>query len=158
MTSARSAARRQPSDCDRRAGTGQRPRRVGEQVRHLLAELLRAGGCRDPALRQASITVTEVRISPDLRNATAYVMPLGGANAAEILAGLKRGTPFLRGHLARELPLRRAPNLSFALDETFERADRISTLLARPEVVRDLRSEAAGHPKAAGGENDDDAG
>lgn len=133
-------------------GASQRQRRVGEELRHVLAKLLRDGACRDPGLRLASITVTEVRVSPDLRNATAYVMPLAGANAAEVVAGLKRGTPFLRARLARELPLRYAPNLAFALDDTFDQADRISTLLARPEVARDL------HPQTAGAENDDDAG
>jgi len=144
--------RRSPGGGEPDRGAGQRQRRVGEEVRHALSRILRDGGCRDPALSEASITVTEVRISPDLRNATAYVMPLAGANAAEIVAGLKRGTPFLRALIARDLPLRYAPNLSFALDETFERADRISALLARPEVARDLR------PQTAGGENDDDAG
>ncbi|MGH7029311.1 MAG: 30S ribosome-binding factor RbfA [Stellaceae bacterium] len=137
-------------DADR--GAGQRQRRVGEQLRHALAQILRDGGCRDPALRQASITVTEVRVSPDLRNATAYVMPLGGANAGDVIAGLRRGAPFLRAQLARDLPLRYMPNLAFALDDTFEQADRISTLLARPEVARDL------HPQTAGAENDADAG
>ena len=133
-------------------GAGQRQRRVGEEVRHALAQMLRGGGCRDPALHDASITVSEVRISPDLRNATAYVMPLGGANAAEVIAGLKRSTPFLRAHLARDLPLRHAPNLAFALDEPFDQAHRISTLLGRPEVERDL------HPHTDGDKNEDDAG
>jgi ribosome-binding factor A len=144
--------RRSPAGSEPDRGAGQRQRRVGEQVRHALSRLLRDGGCRDPVLRDASITVTEVRISPDLRNATAYVMPLGGANAADIAAGLKRSTPFLRALVARDLPLRYAPNLIFALDETFDRADRISALLARPEVERDL------HPQTAEGENDDDVG
>src|SRR3984893_18984531 len=88
---------------------GQRQLRVGEELRHLLAELLRPGELRDPALREANIAVTEVRISPDLRNATAFVMPLGGANATEILAGLKRSSPFLRRLVAREVQLRYAP-------------------------------------------------
>jgi ribosome-binding factor A len=114
------------------------------QLRHLLAQLLRDGSCRDPALQQASITVSEVRISPDLRNATAYVMPLGGANVGDVLAGLKRGAPFLRSRLAHELSLRYAPDLVFALDETFDQADRISSLLARPEVARDLQAQTAG--------------
>jgi ribosome-binding factor A len=147
---------------DRRIGAGQRPRRVAEQIRHVLAQLLRSGGCRDPALRQASITVTEIRISPDLRNATAYVMPLGGANADDVLAGLRRGAPFLRAQLARELPLRHVPSLVFALDETFDQAARISTLLAQPEVARDLQTQAARGADERGeterGETDDDAG
>ncbi len=142
---------RSPS-ADAGRGTSQRQRRVGEELRHALARILRDGGCRDPLLHDASITVSEVRISPDLRNATVYVMPLGGANAGEILAGLRRGTPFLRARVAGGLRLRNAPNLVFALDDTFDQADRISTLLARPEVGRDL------HPQAAEGESRDDVG
>src|ERR671925_1842506 len=88
-----------------RAAT-QRQLRVGEELRHLLAELLRPGELRDPALHEANITVTEVRLSPDLRNATAFVMPLGGANADEVVSALKRCAPFLKGLLAREVPLR----------------------------------------------------
>ena len=132
-------------------GTAQRHRRVGEELRHLLSEILRSGVCRDPALREANITVTEVRPSPDLRNASVYVMPLGGANAAEIVTGLKRSTPFLRSLIAREISLRYVPALVFELDTTFDQADRISALLMLPEVERDL------HPQAADGANDDDA-
>src|SRR6266704_1233259 len=91
-------------------GTGQRQLRVGEELRHVLSKILRQGECRDPVLWDASIAVTEVRLTPDLRNATAYVMPLAGANAAEILAGLKRSAGFLKRLVARELPLRHAPN------------------------------------------------
>ena len=104
----------------------------------MLAQILRDGGYRDPALRGANITVTEVRISPDLRNATVYVMPLAGANAGEVVAGLRRGAAFLRGLVARDLTLRHVPNLVFALDQTFDQADRISALLASPAVDRDL--------------------
>src|SRR3982751_5154583 len=78
----------------------QRQLRVGEELRHRLAELLRAGGLGAPALHDANVTVTEVRLSPDLRNATAFVMPLGGANAEEIIAGLRRSAPFLKSRLA----------------------------------------------------------
>jgi ribosome-binding factor A len=136
------------TDADR--GAGQRQRRVGEEVRHALSQILRDGVCRDPLLQEASITVSEVRISPDLRNATVYVMPLGGARAGEILTGLKRSAPFLRALVAGGLRLRYAPSLSFALDASFDQAHRISTLLARPEVERDLH--------AAEGEEPDDAG
>jgi ribosome-binding factor A len=127
----------------------QRQLRVGEEIRHLLAQLVRPGELRDPALREANITVTEVRLSPDLRNATAFVMPLAGANAAEIMAGLKRSAPFLKARLAGELDLRYVPNLAFALDNAFESAERIATLLASPAVERDL------HPDP---ENDDEPG
>ncbi len=120
----------------------QRQLRVGEAIRHLLAQLLRPGELRDPALRDANITVTEVRLSPDLRNATAYVMPLGGANASPIMEGLGRSAPFLKARLARELDLRYVPNLAFALDKAFESAERIAALLASPAVERDLRPDA----------------
>ena len=80
-------------------------------------------------------------MSPDLRNATAFVMPLAGANAAEVLAGLKRSAGFLKGLVAREVALRNTPNLLFALDQTFDHAERISALLARPEVARDLQAQ-----------------
>ena len=112
--------------------------------------ILRDGECRDPVLENASITVTEVRMSPDLRNATAFVMPLAGANATEVVAGLERSAAFLKGLVAREVPLRNTPNLVFALDDSFDRADRISALLARPEVARDLQ------PQAAAEDRDDD--
>jgi ribosome-binding factor A len=126
---------------DHASGTrvpGQRQLRVGEELRHLLAELLRPGELRDPALREANITVTEVRLSPDLRNATAFVMPLGGANAEEIMAGLRRSAPFLKNRLARMIELRHMPNIAFALDDAFESAARISALLSSPAVERDL--------------------
>src|SRR5271166_1074316 len=113
----------------------QRGLRVGEELRHALAGILREGECRDPALENASITVTEVRMSPDLRSATAFVMPLPGTNAAEVLAGLGRCATFLKGRVVREMRLRNTPNLVFALDESFDRAARISALLARPEVA-----------------------
>jgi ribosome-binding factor A len=122
----------------RRSGDSQRQLRVAEELRHALAKIFQQGECRDPALRDTSIAVTEVRMSPDLRNATAFVVPLGGENAPAIIAGLRRSAAFLRRLVAREVPLRYAPRLGFALDGAFAQADRISALLARPEVVRDL--------------------
>jgi ribosome-binding factor A len=116
----------------------QRQLRVGEELRHALAQLLRPGELRDPALRDANITVVEVRVSPDLRNATAFVMPLAGQKADEIMAGLKRSAVFLKGQVARMVELRQVPNIVFALDDAFENAARIAALLARPEVERDL--------------------
>jgi ribosome-binding factor A len=116
----------------------QRQLRVGEELRHALAQLLRPGELRDPALRDATITVTEVRVSPDLKNATAFVMPLAGSNADEIMAGLKRGAVFLKGCIARSVELRQVPNLVFAIDSAFDNAARITALLQRPEVERDL--------------------
>jgi ribosome-binding factor A len=119
----------------------QRQLRVGEELRHLLAQMLRPGELRDPALRDANITVTEVRISPDLRNATAFVMPLAGANVDDIMAGLKRSAPFLKARIAKMIELRQVPNLAFAFDDAFDNAAHIAALLARPEVERDLHPE-----------------
>jgi ribosome-binding factor A len=116
----------------------QRQLRVGEALRHALSAILRDGECRDSALTDASITVTEVRISPDLREASVFVTPLAGANAPAALAGLERCRGFLRGRLARDVPLRFAPRLAFALDASFDAAARIGRLLASPEVARDL--------------------
>src|SRR5437870_9679711 len=118
----------------------QRQLRVGEELRHVLAQLLRPGELRDPALRDASVTVTEVRVSPDLRNATAFVMPFAGANADQVMAGLKRSAVFLKGRVARMVELRQVPNIVFALDDAFDNAARIAALLARPEVERDLHA------------------
>src|ERR1700730_2108395 len=130
--------RRDPEHNSGARAPGQRQLRVGEELRHLLAELLRPGELRDPALREANITVTEVRLSPDLRNATAFVMPLGGANAEEIMAGLRRSAPFLKNRLARKIELRHMPNIAFAFDKAFDSAAWISALLASPAVERDL--------------------
>jgi len=120
---------------------GQRQLRVGEALRHALAQMLRPGELRDPALHDATITVTEVRLSPDLKNATVFVMPLAGANTGDILAGLGRSAPYLRGRLGRSVELRYTPNLVFALDRAFDSAERIAALLASPDVERDLHSD-----------------
>jgi len=122
-------------------GPNQRQLRVGEELRHALAKILREGESREPALENASITVTEVRMNSDLRNATAFVVPLAGANTTEVISALQRCAAFLRGLLAREVPLRYAPNLTFALDRSFDEAERIHQLLARPEVARDLQPQ-----------------
>jgi len=141
-------ARRLDHDHSRRAGApSQRQSRVGEELRHSLAHLLRPGELRDPALREANITVTEVRVSPDLKNATAFVMPLAGSNSDEVMAGLKRSAPFLRARLARMVELRQAPNIAFAFDTAFDTAARIAALLHAPEVERDL------HPPPEGDDN-----
>ncbi len=119
-------------------GPTQRQLRVGEEMRHALARIFERGELRDPALHEAPLTVTEVRVAPDLKRATAYVMPLGGRNAAEIMAGLKRGAGHLRRLVAQEVKLRVAPQISFALDQSFDEASRIDALLRRDDVVRDL--------------------
>ncbi len=116
----------------------QRQLRVGEEMRHALAAILREGHFRDPDLAGASITVTEVRVSPDLKAATAFVMPLAGEGRETVLAALKRAAPYLRARLAEHLSLRSAATLSFQLDTAFDTAERIEGLLHRPEVARDL--------------------
>ena len=143
MAKKRRGRQRSPVGAGGEERTSQRQLRVGEELRHALARLLRDGECRDTVLENASITVTEVRISPDLRNATAFVMPLAGTRAPEVVASLERSATFLKGLVAREVQLRNTPNLVFALDDSFDRAARISTLLMRPEVARDLRPLAA---------------
>ncbi len=116
----------------------QRQLRVGEELRHLLSDTLRQGGLRDPVLSTTSITVTEVRTSPDLKNATAFVMPLGGKASPEVLAALKRAAPYLRREIGKKLQLRYIPNLSFQADYSFDEAERIGRALQDPSVARDL--------------------
>jgi ribosome-binding factor A len=112
--------------------------RVGETLRHALAEAIARGEVRDAEVRDVPITVTEVQMSPDLREATAFVIPLGGENAAAVLEGLQRSAPGLRAQLARAVKLRYAPALSFELDRTFENASHIESLLQQPKVAADL--------------------
>jgi ribosome-binding factor A len=116
----------------------QRPLRVGEELRHALARIFARGELRDPDLVEATLTVTEVRVAPDLKRAIAYIMPLAGARQAETLAALRRSAPFLRRLLAREVKLRHAPDIAFALDTAFAHATRIDAALRQPEVQRDL--------------------
>ncbi|MGE0256366.1 MAG: 30S ribosome-binding factor RbfA [Alphaproteobacteria bacterium] len=108
----------------------QRALRVGEAIRHALAELMLRGGFRDPELAGASITVTEVRMSPDLRNATAFVMPLGGGDGAATVAALNRAAGYVRGEVGRAVRLRFAPDIAFRLDASFDAAARIDRLIA----------------------------
>jgi len=119
-------------------GPSQRALRVGEAVRHALAELLARGDVHDPVLEGHLITVPEVRMSPDLRLATAYVMPLGGRDAPAVIAALERNKRFLRGAIARTVNLKFAPDIRFRIDERFEEAERIEKLLRSPAVKRDL--------------------
>lgn len=109
----------------------QRVLRVGEALRHALAEVLTRGDLREPLLAGVSITVTEVRVTPDLRNAIAFVLPLAGRDAEDVLKGLGRSAPYLRSQVARLVRLKYAPELHFRLDERFERADRITELLEK---------------------------
>lgn len=116
----------------------QRQLRVGEELRHALVDILRRTHFRDPVLQDLNVTVTEVRVSPDLKNATAFVTPLGGEHGPETVAALGRVASFLRGPAARAVGLRFAPFLTFALDQSFEAARRIDELLRIPAVQRDL--------------------
>ncbi|HEY7991139.1 MAG TPA: 30S ribosome-binding factor RbfA [Stellaceae bacterium] len=123
------------------AEPSQRQLRVGEELRHALARLFERGTLRDPQLAGVAITVTEVRVSPDLKHATAFVMPLGGARLADVLAGLGRSAGYLRREIAKEVRLRLAPELVFAADTSFDHASRIDRLLRQPEVERDLHGD-----------------
>ncbi len=120
-----------------RHGSSQRQLRVGELVRKGLSDILRGDEIRNPDVAEASITVTEVRLSPDLRNATVFVLPLGGKNAEAVLEGLGLCAPFLRGRLAREVELRHAPALSFLLDDSFDQAERVEALLEATGDISD---------------------
>jgi ribosome-binding factor A len=117
----------------------QRQLKVGEEIRHALAYIMERGELRDPALQGRVITITEVRVSPDLRNATAFVMPLGGGEVDEVVEALRHARPFLRRMVAQAVKLRYVPDLSFQADGSFDAYGRIDALLHRPEVARDLR-------------------
>lgn len=120
------------------APASQRQLRAGELVRHALAELLREVEVRDAALAGVSVTVAEVRASPDLRHATVFVEPLGGADADAVVAGLNRAAKFLRGRLGRTIDMKFTPDLHFVKDQSFDTATRMNAMFAIPEVARDL--------------------
>lgn len=119
-------------------GNGQRPKRVGEEIRHALSQIFMRGECHSPEVNSASITVSEVRVSPDLKNATAFVMPLAGDKKEELLAALMEIAPEIRHLVSKRVKLRHAPRIHFKLDESFDEAERINTLLKKPQVARDL--------------------
>ncbi len=119
----------------------QRQLRVGEELRHALAHLLERGEVRDPGLAGMPVTVTEVRVSPDMRNATAFIMPLGGAGDAAAVDALMRARGYLRRRVADSVRLRTMPQFTFLLDPSFDEADHIEALLRQPEVARDLRPD-----------------
>ncbi len=120
------------------AAPTQRQLRVAEQIRHVLAGLFARGEFRDPDLADAQITVTEVRIGPDLKHAIAFVTRLGRTDIDALLPALKRASPYLRGEVARSLRLKYAPDLSFQSDTALDYAMKIDRLLHQPEVARDL--------------------
>ena len=130
----------------------QRQLRVGEEIRHVLSTVFLRGEFRDPELAGERVTVTEVRLSPDLRNATAFVARLGRTDIEALLPALKRAAPYLRGQVAHEMRLRVAPNLSFQPDTTLDYAMHIDALMKAPEVARDLEDGAASGDGSLDGE------
>ena len=136
-------------------GPSQRQLRVGELIRRTPSDVLLRGDVHDPDLNRFSITVGEVRTSPDLKVATAYVLPLGGHDAEEALAALRRNTGELRHHVAKEMTLKYAPNLRFVLDETFDRMDDTRRLLEQDRVRRDVEQDGDDHGDDEDGEDRD---
>ena len=120
--------------------------RVGELVRHALADLFARGEIEDPLLEGRVITVPEVRMTPDLKLANAYVMPLGGEQAAEIVEALNRHKKFVRGRIASGLELKFVPDLKFFVDDTFDAYGRIDALLRSERVQRDLHPDDGDEP------------
>lgn len=131
---------RHSHNSDNRAGkpAGQRQLRVGELLRHTLVELLRRDVIHDPVLTGVAITVSEVRVSPDLKNATVFALPLSGKDTAQVVAALNHAAAFIRGQISKGTELKFTPKLTFVGDESFDEADRIRTLLETPQVKHDL--------------------
>ena len=117
--------------------------RVGEELRHAIAEILGKNKLRDPALSGCAFTVTEVRASPDLKRATVYLTPLGVEPDINLHAGLDRAASFLQKEVGRRVRLKFTPRLSFSFDDRFDYASRIDNLLREPGVVRDLRCDGS---------------
>ena len=118
--------------------------RVGEQVRHALSEVLMRGDVHDETLASHSVSITEVRMSPDLRHATVFVKPLLGADEAEVLKALKRNVRYLKGEVARRVNTKYAADLKFLPDESFDEGSRIDALLRDPKVAQDLSGDEEG--------------
>ena len=133
-----------PKRTDAPAGPSQRQQRVAELVRHALAEVLSRGDIQDPVLTSHVVTVPEVRMSPDLKLATAYIMPLGGQDERPVIEALDRNKKVLRHEVARRVNLKFAPDLRFRRDETFDEASRIDALLRTEKVRRDIESAKDG--------------
>ena len=128
----------------------QRQLRVGEEIRHALARILGRASFRDPALEGQVITVTEVRATPDLKSARAFVVPLGGGDTAAVVEALNRACGYLRRELGHEVKLRYTPRLVFEPDGSFDEAQKIETILKRPAVQRDLAVQDPGDPARDG--------
>ena len=126
---------------DQSAGGSQRQLRVGELIRHELADMLSRGAIHDPVIEAHIITVPEVRMTADLRLATIYVMPLGGRDVNAVIDALDRNKKYVRGEIARRVNLKFAPEIRVCLDRRFDEAERIERLLRTPAVQRDLDSE-----------------
>lgn len=122
-------------------GPSQRMLRVGELIRHKVSEMLIRGDIHDDVIATHTITIPEVRLSPDLKLATVYVMPLGGKDVKPVIAALERNKKFIRAEVAHTLNLRYAPDLRFREDETFEEATRIDRLLDSPKVRQDIEKD-----------------
>ena len=129
-----------PSSSQQGHGPSQRQLRVGEMLRHALSDILRERGIRDPDLDGVSVTVTQVKPSPDMRHATVFVQPLGGEKAETIVEALNRHRGFLRGELGHTIELKFTPELRFVEDTSFAEAQRIERILHSEKVARDLRS------------------
>lgn len=119
----------------------QRMLRVAELIRHAAAELLSRGVVEDDVLAKHVVTVPSVRMSPDLKLATIYVMPLGGGDSELVVKALERHKKFLRGEIAQRINMKFAPDVRFRIDDSFENASKIDALLAKPEVRRDVEKD-----------------
>src|SRR5580704_7799280 len=129
---------RRPTQSHRELGPSQRQLRVGEALRHALAEVLRRNEIRDPDLDGVSVTITQVKPSADMRYATVYCQPLGGQNAAAIIAALNRHKGFLRGEMGKLIATKFTPDLRFVEDQSFAEAEKIENILKSERVSRDL--------------------
>jgi ribosome-binding factor A len=131
-------ARHKQHHRDSPSGRSPRQLRVGELVRHALAEMLTRGDVHDPVIEKHMITIPEVRVTADLRLATVYVMPMGGRDAEEVVAAFERHKKYLRAEIAHRINLKFAPDIRFRVDDRFAEAERIDKLLRSPDVKRDL--------------------
>ena len=137
-------ARHKQHHHDSPPGGSQRQLRVGELVRHALADMLTRGDVHDPVIEAHMITIPEVRVTADLRLATIYVIPMGGRDAEEVVAAFERHKKYLRAEIAHRINLKFAPDLRFRVDDLFAEAERIERLLRSPDVKRDLSHDEDG--------------
>jgi len=137
-------SRKKPSHREQAPGGSQRQLRVGELVRHAVADMLTRGEVHDPVIEKHMITIPEVRVTADLRLATVYVMPLGGRDADEVVAAFERHKKFLRAEIAHRINLKFAPDIRFRVDDRFAEAERMDKLLRSPDVQRDLKHDEDG--------------